>query len=514
MVTRNLILPQTYNDSIVLMQYTVELEALPGVEKAAIMMGTPAVLQFLKENALLAADKQRISADDVVLAATGKDASALDDALQKIAQKLRGNELLQDGGGAIPTQEKVRDEGVLWREVPAEANIALISVPGQYAAAEAWQALKSNRHVMIFSNDVSLADEIALKKAAQERGLLVMGPDCGTAIINGIPLGFANAVQAGDIGIVAAAGSGLQALTCLIDRLGGGITQAVGSGGRDLKKEVRGITTRMALSMLANDEKTRVIVILSKPPDAEIAREILTEAKKLPKPVVMCLLGMPWTKANDDNVHFASTILTAASKAVKLSKGVVGDEIVYKMPGKAKKTNGCLRGFYSGGTLAYEAYLLLQKELGEIHSNTPLEEKYRIGLEGLDSGKHIVLDLGTEEFTIGRAHPMIDGRWRSELIAQTGHNREVLVVLLDIILGYGADENPVGSIIESIRHAKETAAKEGRQLAFIAFIVGTERDPQNHAQQVALLQKAGVEMADNNEMAVQLAMRHLTEKLK
>ncbi len=387
MITRNLILPQTYNDSIVLMQYTVELEALPGVDKAAIMMGTPAVLQFLEENALLAADKQGISADDVVLAAMGEDASALDEALQKIAQKLRSNELQQGGTGNVHVQEQTRDEGFLWREVSAEANVALISVPGQYAAAEAWQALKSNRHVMIFSNDVSLEDEIALKNAAQERGLLVMGPDCGTAMINGVPLGFANSVREGDIGIVAAAGSGLQALTCLIDRLGGGITQAVGTGGRDLKKEVRGITTRMALSMLANDEKTRVIVILSKPPDADIARQILAEAKQISKPVVMCLLGMPWTKANDGNVHFASTILTAASKAVQLSKGVVRDEVVARMPGEPKKTNGCLRGFYSGGTLAYEAYLLLQKELGEIHSNTPLEEKYRIGLDGLDSSE-------------------------------------------------------------------------------------------------------------------------------
>lgn len=514
MTIRNLILPQTYNDSIVLMQYTVELEALPGVDKAAIMMGTPAVLQFLEENALLAVDKKTISADAVVLAAVGEDASALDEALQKIAQKLRGNELQQGGSGKVQVQEQTRDEGILWREVPAEANVALISVPGQYAAAEAWQALRSNRHVMIFSNDVSLADEIALKKAAQERGLFVMGPDCGTAMINGVPLGFANVVRGGDIGVVAAAGSGLQALTCLVDRLGGGITQAVGTGGRDLKKEVQGITTKMALSMLTNDENTQVIVILSKPPDTEIAKDILTKAKKLTKPVVLCLLGMAWTEVNDNKVHFASTILTAASKAVQLSKGVVGDEGVARMPGEPKKTNGCLRGFYSGGTLAYEAYLLLQKELEEIYSNAPLETRYRVGLDGLDSAKHIILDLGTEEFTLGRAHPMIDGRWRSELIAQTGHNHDVRIVLLDIILGYGADENPAGSIIDSIRGAKETAAKEGRQLAFIAFIVGTERDPQNYAQQAALLKEAGVELAENNEMAVQMAMYHLTEKSK
>lgn len=515
MVTRNLILPQTYNDSIVLMQYTVELEAQSGVDKAAIMMGTPAVLQFLEENALLAVDKKTVSADDVVMAAVGNDATLLDAALQKIAQKLRGNELQQSEAGNPPAGEQVRDEGILWREVPAQANVTLISVPGQYAATEAWQALKSNRHVMVFSNDVSLEDEVALKEAAQERGLLVMGPDCGTAIINGVPLGFANAVRGGNIGIVAAAGSGLQALTCLIDQQGGGITQAIGTGGRDLKKEVQGITTRMAFGMLAGDEKTRVVVILSKPPDADIANKILAEAKLICKPVVMCLLGMPWDKAKDGNVHFASTIFKAAGLAVQLSKGKIAQELSKKPNGKsngADSTQGCLRGFYSGGTLAYEAYLLLQKEIDEIYSNVPLEEKYRVGLDGLDSGKHILLDLGTEEFTLGRAHPMIDGRWRSELIEQTGHNHNVRVALLDIILGYGADENPVGSIIESIRHAKETAVKEGRQLAFIAFIVGTERDPQNYAQQAALLEEAGVELAENNEMAVQMAMSHLKEK--
>ena len=514
MVTRNLILPQTYNDSIVLMQYTVKLEALPGVDKAAIMMGTTAVLQFLEENALLAVDKKTISADDMVLAAVGEDSTALDKALEKIAQKLSSNDLQQGGRGNLAAMELARDEGITWREVPAEANVVLISVPGQYAAAEAWKALKSNQHVMLFSNDVSLEDEVALKKAAQDRGLLVMGPDCGTAMINGMPLGFANAVREGDIGIIAAAGSGLQALTCLIDQLGGGIAQAVGTGGRDLKREVQGITTRMALTMLAYDEKTRVVVILSKPPDADIARQILAEAKKIDKPVVMCLLGMQWNQAKDGNVHFASTINEAAKLAVQLAKGVVGDVVVDRIPGKVKITKGCLRGFYSGGTLAYEAYLLLRKELAEIYSNAPLNAKYRIGLDGLDSGKHIILDLGTEEFTLGRAHPMIDGRWRSELIAQTGENQDVRVVLLDIILGYGADENPVGSIIESIRLAKETAAKQGRELTFIAFLVGTERDPQNYAQQAAFLQEAGVELAENNEMAVQMAMRHLTENSK
>jgi FdrA protein len=513
MITRNHVLRHTYNDSIVLMQYTVELEAMPGIKKAAIMMATPAVLRFLEDNSLLVADKKEISSDDMIIAAVGQDDLEIQDAIEAISLKLQKNELHASPSGAARMGKTAGEaDGFTWREVPEEAKVALISVPGQYAAAEAWQALRSDRHVMLFSNNVSIADEIALKRAGEERDLLVMGPDCGTAIINGIPLGFANQVGQGDIGIVAAAGSGLQALICLIDQMGAGISQAVGTGGRDLKNEVGGITTRMALKKLGDDPATNVVVVLSKPADAGVANETLKDARESGKPVVMCLLGMDWVEQSLPDTYFATTIDQAARMAVKLSRepgtklqpeaADIGTAVLIKPVDKF------IRGFYSGGTLAYEASLILQKQLGKIYSNTPLEPALKIGIQDMDAKNHIILDLGTEEFTTGRAHPMMDGRWRAELIERAGMNKDIAVILFDIILGIGADANPAGTISESIRSAR----KRNPSLKFIATVVGTERDAQGYTRQCELLKAEGVQIAPHNAMAVQMAVSQLVEK--
>jgi FdrA protein len=517
-ITRNQLLKHTYNDSIVLMQFTVELEAMPGIEKAAIMMGTPAVLQFLKESSLLVEDVKNISSDDMVIAVTGKTEDDVRNALEKIISKLRNNELQSNAIDGLPgnLQEK-NEDGFLWKDVPLDSRIALISVPGQYAAAEAWRAIKSNRHVMLFSNNVMIADEIALKKAGEERNLLIMGPDCGTAIINGVPLGFANKIKRGNIGIVAGAGSGLQELTCLIDRMECGISHAIGTGGRDLKSEVNGITTKMGLALLKEDPKTEVIVLLSKPPDQRVAEDVLNPAKITGKPVVVCMLGMEWEKSNPENIHFASTIEEAARVAVGLSRKT------YSRPTgnhhqDIKRNNSVpnrfIRGFFSGGTLAYETYLLLQKEFVDVYSNSPIDPKYKIGIEGLEEARHIILDLGTEEFTTGLPHPMIDGRWRSDLIARAGKNKEVAIILFDIILGFGADSNPSSLIIESIRSARKCAEREKRSLSFIASIIGTEKDPQCYSKQYEILQSEGVQIADSNAQAAQKAILKLAEESK
>jgi FdrA protein len=517
-ITRNQLLKHTYNDSIVLMQFTVELESMPGIEKAAIMMGTPAVLQFLKESSLLIEDIKSISSDDMVIAVIGKTEDEVSNALEKITSKLRNNEMQSNAIDKLPGKmQDENEDGFLWKDIPLDSRIALISVPGQYAAVEAWRALKSNRHVMLFSNNVTIADEITLKKAGEERNLLVMGPDCGTAIINGVPLGFANKIKRGNIGVVAGAGSGLQELTSLIDRMGCGISHAIGTGGRDLKSEVNGITTKTGLALLKEDLKTEVIVILSKPPDQRVAEEVLNSAKKTGKPVVVCMLGMEWDTSNSEHIHFVSTIEGAAKVAVGIAKKT------YSRPaGKQhqdNKTNNFvpnrfIRGFFSGGTLAYETYLLLQKEFGDVYSNTPLDPKYKIGIEGLDEARHIILDLGTEEFTTGRAHPMLDGRWRSDLIVRSGKNKQVAIILFDIILGFGADDSPSSLIIDSIRSARKCAEQEKRNLSFIASIIGTEQDLQCYSKQNEILQSAGVQIADSNAQATQMAISRLAEESK
>jgi FdrA protein len=471
------------------------------------MMGTPAILQTLKEASLLVEDEKNISSDDIVIAVQGKTEAHIQSALETMTAKLLNNELRSTAPGGAPVS--AGEDGFLWREVPEDVRVALISVPGQYAAAEAWRALKSGLHVMLFSNNVSLKEEIALKKSGAERGLLVMGPDCGTAIINGVPLGFANRVRAGNIGIVAAAGSGLQELTCLIDRSGFGISHALGTGGRDLKTEVNGIMTKMGLSFLKDDPKTEVIIILSKPPDRKIADEILKIASQSGKPVVACLLGLDQGEAALPHVTFASTIEQAANTGVALLKDqkLLNPVPAFRQPNPApKKTAAYLRGLFSGGTLAYEAYLLMQNALGDVFSNIPLDPEFGIGLEGFEEPKHIVLDLGTEQFTTGRPHPMIDGRWRADLISRIGKNKDIAVVLLDVILGLGANDDPAGLLVESIHSAGKAAVSDGRQLAFVASVVGTQQDPQNYSQQVDILRSAGVRIADTNAMAARMAI--------
>jgi len=268
---------------------------------------------------------------------------------------------------------------------------------------------------------------------------------------------------------------------------------------------------------LKDDPKTEVIVILSKPPDQRVAEEVLNIAEKTKKPIVVCMLGLEWRKRNPEPIYFASTIEEAAKIAVELSKKPFSRHVGSQHQDIQKNnfvSDRFIRGFFSGGTLAYETYLLLQKEFGEVFSNNPLDPRYKIGIEGLDEAKHIILDLGTEEFTTGRPHPMIDGRWRSDLIARTGKNREVAIILFDIILGFGADTDPSSLIIESIRSAKKCAEQEKRKLAFIASIIGTEQDPQCYSKQYEILRSAGVQIADSNARATQMAILKLAEESK
>jgi FdrA protein len=347
--------------------------------------------------------------------------------------------------------------------------------------------------------------------------LLVMGPDCGTSIINGVPLGFANQIKRGNIGIVAGAGSGLQELTCLIDRMGCGISHAIGTGGRDLNSEVNGITTKMGLTLLKEDSKTDVIVILSKPPDQRVAGEVLNSAKKTGKPVVVCMLGLDWDKSVSEPIHFVSTIEEAARIAVGLSKNSYSQPTGNQRQDIQKNNfppNRYIRGLFSGGTLAYEAYLLLQKEFGDVFSNAPLDHKFKIGIDGLEESKHIIMDLGTEEFTTGRPHPMIDGRWRSDLIVRAGKNKQVAIILFDVILGFGADADPSSLIIESISSARKCAEQEKRNLSFIASIIGTEQDLQSYSTQYEILRSSGVQIANSNAQAAHMAILKLAEENK
>jgi succinyl-CoA synthetase alpha subunit len=395
-----------------------------------------------------------------------------------------------------------------------EANLALISTPGEYAAAEALKALKLGLHVMIFSANVALEDEIRLKRYAQEHDLLLMGPDCGTAILNGLPLGFANVVRRGDIGLVAASGTGLQQVTCLIDRWGGGVSQAIGTGSHDLTSQVGGITMIQGIRALAADPETKSIVLISKPPAAGVAERVLSAAAESGKPVVVNFIGADPEATRRQRIYSVQTLEAAAAAAVALSQGkepageVTAEPTLIGVAGRLRPGQRYLRGLFSGGTFCYETLLLLQESLGPVYSNTPLQPAFKLP-DVWKSVEHTAIDLGDDQFTQGRPHPMIDFRLRNERLLQEARDPEVAVILFDVVLGYGSNMDPAAELVPAIQAARATAADGGREIAFLGFVCGTQGDPQGLPRQEAQLREAGVMLYESSAQAARVAARLL-----
>ena len=498
-----------YRDSVSLMQLSAKIGALAGVRQASAVMATAGNLDLLREAGLIAAAVTP-SPNDLLVAVEGEDEAALAEALGAAEAELtRAPAARADGG---PRRMPPKSLEMALAEMPA-ANLALISTPGDYAAAEAMKALRLGLNVMLFSDNVRVEDEIRLKRYARGHELMVMGPDCGTAILNGIPLGFANAVRRGEIGAVAASGTGLQQVTCLIDRWGQGISQAIGTGGHDLSARVGGITMLQGLNALAADPGTRVVVLISKPPDPEIAALVLAAAEAAGKPIVVNFLGADASTVRRPNVHPVRTLEDAASLAVALAGGRRPDVDFEPVMAAATAASAQLaqgqryvRGLYSGGTFCYEALLLLSEALGPIASNTPLEPGCRLA-DVWHSRGHTAIDLGDDVFTRGRPHPMIDQTLRIERLQKEAADPEVAVILFDVVLGYGAHADPAAELGPALEAAQAAAASAGRQVAFVGSVCGTAADPQDLGRQEAALRNAGVLLAESNAQAVRLAAR-------
>jgi FdrA protein len=461
-----------YRDSVALMQLSTELAALPGIRRASLVMATPANLGLLAEAGLLERPLEA-APNDLVIALEGRGGRALEAALQRATRALGERRERTGGPAAVASPKSIIQAHAL----APQANLALISVPGEYAAAEARKALRLGLNAMLFSDNVALEDEAALKREAAERGVLLLGPDCGTAIIDGVRLGFANHVRRGAIGCIGASGTGLQEVTSLIDRLGEGVSQAIGVGGRDLHEAVGGLATLAALERLAADRDTRVIVLISKPPAPAVAERVLAAAAKLRKPVVTCFLGS--SKTLEDAAHEAITLVRKRKPAARVFRP-------RPMP-RIAAPRRYVRGLFSGGTFSYEAAMLLEAALGPVSLNP------------LKSREHCVIDLGDDVFTRGRPHPMIDPRPRIERIAAEAADPQVAVLLLDVVLGDGAHPDPAGALAPAL----QAAAK--RRLALVASVCGTETDPQVRSQQVKRLKEAGVLVAESNAQAARLA---------
>ncbi len=488
-----------YHDSVVLMQLQKALLELPGVLDAGAVMGTEANKELLAQAGLLTSQAQAAGSDDLIIVVKAEDEAAAQRALSQV------DELLARRRAQAAQTFRPKSVESATKALP-HAQWVLVSVPGRYAAGVAREALRLGRHVFLYSDNVSLEDEIALKQEAAQRGLLVMGPDCGTALINGVGLGFANRVRRGPIGLVAASGTGLQAVTARIHQLGSGITHGIGTGGRDLSEAVGARTTLQALDVLARDPQTRVIVLISKPPAPAVAERVLAAARATGKPVVVNFIGYTPPGATDGNLTFATTLGEAAALAVRLAQETdvtPGDE-----EGGPSFADGqkYLRGLYSGGTLAYEALLLLRDMLPTVHANL-----HREGVAPLEnpmvSVGHTVIDLGEDVFTVGRLHPMLDNDLRIRRLQQEADDPEVAVILMDVVLGYGAHPDPASELAPAIAQARERAAAAGRHLEVIVAVVGTDEDPQDLESQVAVLRDAGAWVTTDHAQAVYRAGR-------
>jgi FdrA protein len=499
------ILGDCYRDSVLLMQLSADLTKIPGLKQASAIMATKNNLDLLREVGLVVGQSDA-GPNDLLIALEGDSDAALATAMAQAEVALTRDSVPPVGEDRRRMPPRSIEMGL---EAMPAATLALISAPGEYAAAEALKALHLGLNVLLFSDNVSHQDERALKQYAREHQLMVMGPDCGSAIIDGIPLGFANVVRRGHIGVVAASGTGLQQVSCLIDRMGSGISQAVGTGGRDLHEEVGGISTQQALQALAVDPDTHVIVLISKPPARQIAQRILELASRAEKPVVANFIGAQPQDIERPNVYPAKTLEDAAQLAVALTQGHNLDPTPsdsarsVEVPGWAPSQR-YIRGLYSGGTFCYEASLLLGEAFSNVHSNTPVAATRKLD-DVWQSREHTLIDLGDDLFTRGRPHPMIDHRLRNERISKEARDPEVAVIVLDVVLGYGSHPDPSAEMWPVLKQAQAEAAQEGRQLILVGFVCGTAADPQGLSRQEATLRDAGMILTASNAEAVRVA---------
>jgi FdrA protein len=505
-VARIRVSPGTYVDSIRLMSMTRAMTSADGVEHAVAVMGTPANRSSLIEQGFGAADVPEATANDLVLAvrATTEDdaAAALDEGVRLATSAPDGS--ASPSADRVPTARTLTEARAQFPSAHAggTADVAVISVPGPYAAVEAHRALSAGLHVLLFSDNVPVDDEVGLKRRAVERALLLMGPGAGTSVLASTGLGFANAVGRGPVGVVAAAGTGAQEVMVLLDRHGVGISSVVGVGGRDLSAEVGGLMTRQAVRAMEHDDATEVIVIVSKPADAGVVAQLVETLGRTP--TVVAILGSTPPTSPPRGVTISDSLETAVLSTLDLLDRPRPDLCAGLADRAAALSVGlrpqqrAVRGLYSGGTLCYEALVTLSRRLGPVYSNTPLRAEWALPAP---AGASFCLDLGEEEFTRDRPHPMIDPQARAERLADVGEDPDTAVVLLDVVLGYGAHEDPAGVL------APACAQVTGRQDApvVVASVLGTEADPQSRSDQVAKLEQVGVVVAPSGARAALLA---------
>lgn len=512
---RNVVKKNFFRDSLQLMQLSEEVKKMEGVVDAAIVMGTVTNKEILERLNLLTEDGRNATPNDMILAFRVRDEGLLPRILSTVEEML-----MRPATSLQPTVDRTYYSLESAIEAMPDVNLAVVSIPGQYVKDVALKLLERGIHIHLFSDHVPIEDEVEIKKYASARGLLVLGPGAGTSIINGKAIAFANKVKRGSIGIVAAAGTGLQEVSTLLDKVGLGVSQGLGVGGNDVKDAVGGIMTIDCIKYLEADDETSSIMVVSKPPDTGVLKKIIKFIEReTKKRFVLCFLGTkkyvpPKRLAkrirSSRSLHSAvlAMVKSVAPEKYRNAKASISmsiselKKLCKTLSKDLRPEQKYVRALYTGGTLMYESLLIYRDLIGkDVYSNAPLDPRYKLE-DSYKSYMHTVVDLGEEEFTAGRAHPMIDPTIRRLRLVEEAKDPEVAVILMDFVLGYGAHPDPVGAMQESILEAKKIAEKEMRKIIFMAHVCGTDEDPQNSSSQEEKLRNLGVHVFPTNALMV------------
>jgi len=511
-VTRNF-----FRDSIQLMRLSEDAKKLPGVVDAVVSMGTETNKLLLEQLGLLMAEGKAAGDGDMVIALSVAQGADPRSTLEKVQQMVLSPPRTEGQGEEPETYHSV--ESAL-RVLPG-VNLAIVSLPGSQAFEPSMALLRRGVNVHLFSDHVSIEEEAKLKKYADANGLLVLGPGAGTSLVGGVGLGFANVVKRGSVGVVAAAGTGLQEVSVLLDRIGLGVSHGLGVGGSDVSKAIGGLMMRDCLSLLEADAGTKTLMIVAKTPAESVMKSIMAFTRdNIRKPVVACFLGLDAKSSRGSRILYAKTLHSAVSTVSRISGGQSAKrfkskismtpaeliKLADKLSKGLAKQQRYVRGLYSGGTLAHETLLIYRELLGEAYSNSPLSPRYELK-DPATSKANSIVDLGDEYFTAGRPHPMIDPTMRKLRIIQEGNDPAVAAILLDVVLGYGSSPDPGGSLVSAIEQAARARVAAKGRLVFMAHVCGTEGDPQALGEQSKRLQKAGVVLFPTNaQMALASAL--------
>ncbi len=512
---KNIIKKNSYYDSATLMLLTSKVAPeVGGSHNIAVMMASEMNKDLMRNSGLLTDEGEAASPNDLIFAVKADDEETVDNAIERAMAILDEKQAQKKSTSA---EKNVFDTTAEALEQNPDAQLAVVSLPGALAHIEVKRLLKAGVNVLLFSDNVSIENENMLKDLAIDNGLLMMGPDCGTAVVNGIGLGFANKIKRGNVGIVAASGTGLQEVMTLVSNFGGGVSQALGTGGRDLKEAIGGKMMLHALNMLEADAQTEIIAIVSKPPSATVVEKLKEKIDSLSKPVVVCLLGDDSNLLGSTDATVAHTLTETAQICLNLVATRAGSEpttiaqrpdterIVEQARAALNDEQRFIRGLYCGGTLSYETQLVLADELEMPYSNAPLDHDYEL-TDITVSKAHTILDLGDDAFTVGKPHPMIEPSLRGERLLQEALDPTTAVIVLDIEIGYGSHDEAGQILADEVRQARVELDKVGRSVAFFATVCGSYEDYQGYDKQVQILEDAGITVFETNEHCARAAV--------